>query len=152
MKVPSAERPSLSGYVESGKLLPWQWVDARMEAARNYWITTVGEGFPSSRPVWGVWKSPTLWFSTGSAIAKRVAKDARVQVNLESADELVIIEGLADLAPPGAEYRQRAGARKPEPQIERPDTESKQPARKDQQLCVRQLERVDDAFRGSTHQ
>ena len=66
-----------------------------MEAARNYWITTAGEGFPSSRPVWGVWKSPTLWFSTGGAIAKRVAKDARVQVNLESADELVIIEGLA---------------------------------------------------------
>jgi hypothetical protein len=95
MAIPEAQRPSLSGYVEAGQLLPWRWVDARMKAARNYWITTRGSGFPSSRPVWGLWKSPVLWFSTGSAIARRLADDGRVQVNLESADELVIIEGLA---------------------------------------------------------
>ena len=113
MEIPEAERPSLSGYVQAGKLLSWRWVDARMQAARNYWITTAGPGFPNSRPVWGIWKWPVLWFSTGGSIARRVARDARVQVNLESADELVIIEGLvAPLAEENAaewarEYNQK---------------------------------------------
>ena len=66
-----------------------------MQRASNYWIATRGAGFPSSRPVWGIWQSPELWFSTGSAIGTRIAGDERVQVNLESADELVIVEGFA---------------------------------------------------------
>ena len=113
MEIPEAERPSLSGYVQAGKLLPWRWVDARMQAARNYWISTAGAGFPNSRPVWGIWKSPILWFSTGGSIARRVASDSRVQVNLESADELVIIEGHAaplaeeDAAEWASEYNQK---------------------------------------------
>jgi hypothetical protein len=97
MKIPEPQRPSLSGYVDAGKLLPWKWVDARMDGAKNYWINTKTADFPSSRPVWGVWDSPILLFSTGSAIGRNIAKDARVQVNLENADELVIIEGEAAL-------------------------------------------------------
>jgi hypothetical protein len=58
MDIPEANRPSLSGYVESGKLLPWQWVDARMQDARNYWVATHASNYPSSRPVWGIWQSP----------------------------------------------------------------------------------------------
>lgn len=95
MEIPQAVRPSLSGYVQPGKLLPWVWVDARMAAAKNYWITTHSSYFPSSRPVWGVWLSPNLWFSTGSAIGRNLRRNSRVQVNLESADELVIVEGVA---------------------------------------------------------
>ena len=93
MEIPEATRPSLSGYVQHGKLLPWKWVDARMQAAKSYWITTHAPGFPSSRPVWGIWLSPVLLFSTGSLIARNITRNPRVQVNLESADELVIIEG-----------------------------------------------------------
>ena len=84
-----------------------------MQSERNYWITTAGEGFPNSRPVWGIWKSPILWFSTGGSIARRVASDSRVQVTLESADELVIIEGHAaplaeeDAAEWASEYNQK---------------------------------------------
>lgn len=95
MNIPPATRPSLSGYVESGKLLPWSWVDVRMAAARSYWISTISRGFPSSRPVWGVWHDCYLCFSTGSAIAKNISRDTKVQVNLESADEVVIVEGNA---------------------------------------------------------
>ena len=36
-----------------------------------------------------------LWFSTGSAIGRNLARDPRVQVNLESGDEVVVIEGVA---------------------------------------------------------
>jgi hypothetical protein len=95
MNIPQPRRASLSGYVQPGKLLPWAWVDHRMTHAKNYWITTVSPGFPSSRPVWGIWRSPTLLFSTGSAIARHIERDERVQMNLESADEVVIIEGRA---------------------------------------------------------
>lgn len=95
MEIPSPGKPSLSGYVQQGKLLPWMWVDARMDAARNYWITTHAKPFPSSRPVWGIWRSPVLWFSTGSAIGRNIERNPRLQVNLESADEVVVIEGIA---------------------------------------------------------
>ena len=95
MVIPQPTRASLSGYVEPGKLLPWRWVDARMASARNYWITTHASDFPSSRPVWGVWKSPYLWFSTGSAVGRNMTRNPRVQVNLESGDEVVVIEGIA---------------------------------------------------------
>ena len=71
------------------------WVDARMTAARNYWITTHALPFPSSRPVWGVWRSPVLQFSTGSAIGRNLASNPRVQINLESGDEVVVVEGVA---------------------------------------------------------
>jgi general stress protein 26 len=93
--VPAAQRPSLSGYVQVGKLLAWSWVDARMAKATNYWITTVSTGMPSSRPVWGIWLAPTLLFGSGSKVARNIDADPRVQVNLESGDEVVMIEGRA---------------------------------------------------------
>ena len=93
--VPAARRPSLSGYVQPGKLLAWSWVSARMEKSTNYWITSVSPGMPSSRPVWGIWLDPQLLFGTGSKIARNLAADPRVQVNLESGDEVVLIEGHA---------------------------------------------------------
>ena len=95
MLVPEPTRPSLSRYVEHGKLLPWSWVDERMKRSHNYWIATKSSGFPSSRPVWGIWQDARLLFSSGSQIARNLAVDPRVQVNLESGDELVIVEGTA---------------------------------------------------------
>ncbi|HJN52617.1 MAG: hypothetical protein QGI68_12155 [Pseudomonadales bacterium] len=94
MEIPEPTRPSLTGYVQPGKLLPWSWVNERMTHSRNYWITTRADTFPSSRPVWGIWHDAQLLFSTGSQIAENIRRDARIQVNLESADELVIIEGV----------------------------------------------------------
>ncbi len=95
MDIPKASRPSLSGYINETMLLPWPWVSTRMEQARNYWISTQSRGFPSSRPVWGIWDQSRLLFSSGSQIARNISRDSKVQVNLESGDELVIIEGTA---------------------------------------------------------
>lgn len=95
MDIPEATRPALSGYINKHMLLPWSWVSSRMLVARNYWISTHAKNFPSSRPVWGVWCEPRLLFSTGSQVARNINDDERVQVNLESGDELVIIEGTA---------------------------------------------------------
>lgn len=66
-----------------------------MHSARNYWITTHSVKYPSSRPVWGIWDEPRLLFSTGSQIARNISKNSRIQINLESGDELVILEGMA---------------------------------------------------------
>lgn len=93
MNIPHAERPSLSGYVQPGKLLAWQWAEDRLRRAPAYWIATRTSEFPSSRPVWGIWHGQHLWFSSGSAIARNVQRDPRVQINLESAQEVVIVEG-----------------------------------------------------------
>ena len=66
-----------------------------MRNARNYWVATHAAAFPSARPVWGIWRNAELWFSTGSAIGANLRRNPRLQVNLESADEVVIIEGMA---------------------------------------------------------
>lgn len=95
MDIPQATRPRLSGYIDKTMLLPWPWVSSRMQHARNYWIVTHAQNYPSARPVWGVWLEPRLLFSTGSQVARNIARDGRVQVNLESGDELVIMEGVA---------------------------------------------------------
>ena len=72
-----------------------RWVSSRMAKSRTYWISTNSRGFPGSRPVWGVWDQSRLLFSSGSQIGRNIACDSRVQVNLESGDELVILEGTA---------------------------------------------------------
>jgi uncharacterized protein (DUF2249 family) len=120
MEIPEANRPTLSGYVEAGKLLPWRWADHRLSLARNYWISTHARSYPSSRPVWGIWENTELWFSTGSRIATNLGRDPRVQVNLESGDELVILEGHADGLPKAqvrtwvARYREKYDWEMPE--------------------------------------
>ncbi len=95
MKIPEPERPSLSGYVQPGGLLAWPWAERRLVDASAYWIATRTAGFPSSRPVWGIWQNQHLWFSSGSLIARHIAADPRVQINLESAQDVVIVEGIA---------------------------------------------------------
>lgn len=39
MNIPEPTRLSLSGYVQHGKLLPWNGVDRRMARSRNYWLS-----------------------------------------------------------------------------------------------------------------
>src|SRR5207245_10931987 len=44
-------------------LLPWSYVEVRLRAASNYWITTVGPNArPHARPVDGVWVDGALCF------------------------------------------------------------------------------------------
>lgn len=81
-----------------GDPLPWSWAVARLEASRNYWVTTVREsGMPHSRPVWGVWVDGVFFFSTGSTPRRSaLARDPRCVVTTEDAREAVIVEGLAE--------------------------------------------------------
>jgi hypothetical protein len=96
MSEPIGDRPDMpEGYLGAAPL-PWVWAEEQLVDARNYWVTTIGaSGRPHVRPVWGVWLDDTLQFSTGARHAQNIARDPRVTVNLEDADECVIVEGTA---------------------------------------------------------
>lgn len=92
-----------SGYVPEGtkpKFLAWEWVTERLEKSRNYWIcTTRRDGRPHAVPVWGVFVDGVVVFSTDprSLKARNIHRSPTITVHLESGDEVVIVEGLAEL-------------------------------------------------------
>jgi PPOX class probable F420-dependent enzyme len=89
----------LKGPRSGSGLMPWSQAAVRLAAARNYWIGTVrADGRPHAMPVWGVWLDEALLFSTDRASlkARNLARDSRVLVHLESGDEVVIFEGVAE--------------------------------------------------------
>ncbi len=99
---PKATRPGMRNYgVSEGEegMLSWEWVSDRMSGSRNYWISTSRpDGNPHAAPVWGVWVDETLYFGTApsSRKARNLAQNPNVAVHLESGDEAVILEGVAE--------------------------------------------------------
>src|SRR2546425_1061199 len=82
------------------KQLPWSWAVERLLAARNYWIcSTRPDGPPHAAPVWGLWLDDAVWFSTDRASRKgrNLLASPTVVVHLESGDDVVILEGEAEL-------------------------------------------------------
>jgi general stress protein 26 len=80
-------------------LLPWSYVEARMRAASNYWITTVGpDARPHARPVDGVWVDGTLCFggSPETRWVRNLMSSPAVSVHLSSEAEAIILEGTAE--------------------------------------------------------
>ncbi|WP_122090765.1 pyridoxamine 5'-phosphate oxidase family protein [Halalkalicoccus subterraneus] len=80
-------------------MLPWEFVVGAMEGDRNYWVsTTLPDGRPHARPVWGVWIDDTFHCGGGERTrwARNLAAGSGIAVHRESADEVVIIEGTAE--------------------------------------------------------
>jgi PPOX class probable F420-dependent enzyme len=101
--VPEAARPRFPGvygiHVDDEGLLDWSWAEERLVAARNYWVTSVRpDGSPHAMPVWGLWHEGAFYFSSApdSRKAKNLAANPAVTVHLESGDEVVVVEGVAD--------------------------------------------------------
>ena len=99
---PRRRRPPFKGYgvpsTEKG-MLPWEWAVERLEQARNYWVsTTRPDGRPHAMPVWGIWLDGAFFFGSGrdSAKSRNLAANPAIVVHLESGDETVILEGLAE--------------------------------------------------------
>jgi nitroimidazol reductase NimA-like FMN-containing flavoprotein (pyridoxamine 5'-phosphate oxidase superfamily) len=87
-------------FVADNQPLEWVWVERKLTTSSNYWLsTTRPDGAPHARPVWGVYHDGTIWFSTGrsSVKGKNLARDKRCLIHLESADDVVIVEGTAEL-------------------------------------------------------
>jgi hypothetical protein len=77
--------------------LPWSWARERLETAPTYWVTTVSpEGFPHSRPVWGVWRQDGFWFSTQNRSIDHIAKNPRASLNIQDDNDIIVVEGHCD--------------------------------------------------------
>ncbi len=79
--------------------LAWRDVSERLAKSRNYWIgTTRPDGRPHVMPVWGVWSDETFCFSTdrNSQKGRNLAANPDLVVHLESGDDVVILEGIAE--------------------------------------------------------
>ena len=77
-------------------LLPWDWAEQRLAAATNYWVTTSGrDGLPHPRPLWGLWHQSAFLFTVlrSTRTARNLATNAHAAVNLESAREVVVLDG-----------------------------------------------------------
>jgi pyridoxine/pyridoxamine 5'-phosphate oxidase len=87
--------------------IAWERVDQQLREARNYWLTTTRpDGRPHAMPIWGVWRASALWFGTGleSVKGRNLAHDPRASVHLESGDDVVILEGIAERAEDAGAY------------------------------------------------
>jgi general stress protein 26 len=88
--------PPLYGMKTPHKFLPFSYAEERLAKSRNYWICTVRpDGRPHSIPVWGFWLDGTLYFGTARSTRKsrNLARNPALSVHLESADDVVILEG-----------------------------------------------------------
>ena len=80
-------------------LLPWSHVQERLERSRNYWVaTTRPDRRPHVIPIWGAWVEGAVYFEGGSHTrwARNIAANPEVVVHLESGDDVVILEGIAE--------------------------------------------------------
>ena len=80
-------------------LLPWSYIEERIRAASNYWITTVGPNArPHARPVDGVWVDGALCFggSPETRWVRNLMANPSTSVNLSSEAEAIILEGAAE--------------------------------------------------------
>jgi len=98
VSVPARRRPSFDGYgvpTQPEGMLEWTWAEERLDGAHNYWVATAG---PHASPVWGLWHDGGFLFSCGSRSrkARALAADPRIVVHLESGDEVVVVEGVAE--------------------------------------------------------
>ncbi|HEX4786330.1 MAG TPA: pyridoxamine 5'-phosphate oxidase family protein, partial [Candidatus Sulfotelmatobacter sp.] len=102
---PKASRPHAPGYgfpKGTKGLLPWSWAEQRLKKSHNYWITTVkADGSPHTMVVWVLWQDGQLLFSTGSKSqkARNLERNPKCVINTELANEAVIVEGIAEIAP-----------------------------------------------------
>jgi PPOX class probable F420-dependent enzyme len=103
VSIPPADRPVMPGYgvlpADQGSgLLPWVEAERRLTAAHDYWVATVrADGRPHVMPVWGVWASGRLSFSSGrrSRKARNIEANPRCTVTTDDARNPVVVDGVA---------------------------------------------------------
>lgn len=91
--------PRLYGVKPRKQYMPWEQARQRLVDARNYWIASAGQdGRPHVMPVWGFWIDDALYFGTGRSTRKwrNMAANPQVVVHLESADDVVVVEGVVE--------------------------------------------------------
>lgn len=92
-------------------LLSWDWVDEQLLNARNYWVTSVRPDHrPHAVPVWGVYLDQIVYFGSGRTAqkTKNLQTTPAISLHLESGDNVVIIEGTAEVVTEPEDLKQIA--------------------------------------------
>jgi nitroimidazol reductase NimA-like FMN-containing flavoprotein (pyridoxamine 5'-phosphate oxidase superfamily) len=100
---PIVDRPAIPAEYGVGKAkdwVDWSHVEQRLAEARVYWVTTVsGEGQPHVRPIDGLYLDGVIYI--GGSMETRWVQDllenTRVTVHLDGIQDVVIVEGEAEL-------------------------------------------------------
>jgi nitroimidazol reductase NimA-like FMN-containing flavoprotein (pyridoxamine 5'-phosphate oxidase superfamily) len=103
MSLPLVDRPRMpDGYgvpEDADGLVAWEHVAERLRDAENYWVATADRrGRPHSTPIWGAYIRGMV-FLDGSPETRRgrnLSANPQVAVHLESASDVVIVEGVAE--------------------------------------------------------
>jgi PPOX class probable F420-dependent enzyme len=101
MTEPIATRPYMPGYgvqpaAAGSGLLPWSWAEQRLIRSHDFWLATVTlDGTPHLMPVWAVWHTGQLWFSSsnGSRKARNLAAQPRCSLATDDPLEPVVVHG-----------------------------------------------------------
>jgi PPOX class probable F420-dependent enzyme len=86
--------------------LPWNGVDRWLKAARTIWLATVTpDGLPHVMPLWFWWDGKAIYFITSRPTqkARNLSREPRVVLHLGDGDEVLIVEGRAELVTDRAE-------------------------------------------------
>ena len=103
MTHPQTDRPVMpQGYgVESATAyVAWEDVVDRLTESKHYWLaTTRSDGRPHVVPRWGVWLDDRFWYdgSPETLHVRNLEADSRCTLNLESGQEVVIVEGRSQM-------------------------------------------------------
>ena len=84
---------------DAANLLDWAHAERQLEQAHSYWLaTTSSNGRPHVTPLWGVWVDGALYFDghPRTRWARNIAANPAVCVHLESGEDVVILDGLAE--------------------------------------------------------
>ncbi|MCU0264785.1 MAG: pyridoxamine 5'-phosphate oxidase family protein [Actinomycetia bacterium] len=80
--------------------MEWGDVAERLAAARYWWVATAGPRGPHAVPVWGVVADGVPWcYGDPDAVRVRnLTHDSRIVVHLESAEDVLVVHGTAQVA------------------------------------------------------
>ena len=85
-------------------LLPWAWAEERLVSSRDFWLASTGpDGEPHLMPVWAVWLSGALWFSSSndSRKTRNLRADGRCSLATDDAQQPVVADGVAEVVAGG---------------------------------------------------
>ena len=86
--------------------IPWTKVDHFLRAFRSIWIsTTRPDGRPHAVPVWYIWNGRYLYFISDRSLqkSKNLALQPWIVVHAGDGDDVIILEGLAEIVTDQAE-------------------------------------------------
>ena len=103
MATPRVDRPEIPAEYGTSKAtehVEWGHVEDRLSADRVYWVTTVGpDGRPRVRPIDGLYVDGVIYVGGSHATrwVREVKANRNVSVHLDGLDEVVIVEGEAEV-------------------------------------------------------